>query len=94
MTESIDELFSRYERKLEKELGAIEVGQLARWRRWLVQRLGRDEFEARWLAFRQLEADYRRVIAAGATATNEMYDEVREQAAQLLLVESAGAFWW
>ena len=94
MPVSFDEMFEQYERKLEAEIGPLEVGQFARWRRSLVERFDRDTFERHWREFKELEATYRSVIASGATATNELYDEVRERAAQLLLAESNGSFWW
>jgi len=94
MPDSFDELFEHYEHKLEAELGPLEVGQFARWRRSLVERLDRAGFEREWTEFKAFEATYRAIIASGATATNELYDEVREKAAQLLLAESDGSFWW
>ena len=94
MPDDLADLYATYERKIEAQLGKLEAGQFARWQRTLVQRLGREEFEERWLEFKDYEKVYRTLIETGATVTNALYDEIEDKATQLLLQESDGSFWW
>jgi len=89
-----DDLYETYTAKFDSQLGPLDVGQFARWQRTLVQRLGREEFEERWLEFKDYEKVYRTLIETGATVTNALYDEIEDKATQLLLQESDGSFWW
>jgi hypothetical protein len=88
------ERFGAYNSKFDAQVGTVEVGQYGRWSQTLVQRLGAEEFEARWQAFKDLEDKYREILRDGGTVTNALYDEVREQATHLLLKEADGSFWW
>ena len=94
VTYDVDELYRIYVRKFDKDLGRLEPGQFARWQRTLVERLDRDDFEARWREFKDYEKVYKTLIEDGATVTNALYDEIKEKATQLLLQESGGDFWW
>lgn len=78
------DVYNHYLRKSEKLFGVLNVGQVARHRGKLIQKLSCEDFVEKWKEFKNLESYLRNVMSSGATLNDDIYRRYLELSALVL----------
>jgi hypothetical protein len=80
----VDE-YRAYLRRFEDTLGPCEFGAYAKHQGRLIKKLRFDEFEAKWLEFREVDKAYAEILERGDTINDVLVKVLRQRSDELVL---------
>ena len=83
-------LYREYLVRFDREVGAIQVGQFAKYQGKLIQKLARPDFDELFAEYHELAQHYYESIDRGDTINDVAVKLLREKAAQLILKPPGG----